>query len=334
MQLTHFSCQRRLVTYRGRHTSQKGRNLGARLRETENVINEQKHVSAFFITEVFSHCKARQSNTLTCARRLIHLSEYHRSFAEYARVFHLVVKVITFTSTLTYAGEYRDTAVLLSDVIDKLLDCNGFTYTRASEKTDFTALCIWCKQVDNFNACFKNFRLCGQFVKSRSRAVNRKINLRLRLASLVNWLAKYVKYATQCCSPNRNSDWCACVFNFHAANKTVRRAHRNCTYHVVPEMNGNFKRQINIDAACLTLLLDFDSVQNFRQIAAFELNVDDRTHDGYNASFFHGFPSWFPLVTAVPSAAKRGHEQAEYIIKMLVFSSVRSHLRRSRKSPV
>ena len=88
------------------------------------------------------------------------MTEYHRCFRDNAGIIHFVVKVITFTSTLTNTGKYRNTAMLLCNVMNKLLHQNCFTYTRTAEQTDFTALGIRSHQVNNFNSCFQNFCLC------------------------------------------------------------------------------------------------------------------------------------------------------------------------------
>ena len=47
--------------------------------------------------------------------------------------------------------------MFLRNVIDKLLDKHGFTDAGASEKTDFTALQIRLKKVNDFNTCIEDF---------------------------------------------------------------------------------------------------------------------------------------------------------------------------------
>ena len=44
------------------------------LGETENVINEEKHILSFSITEMLGNSQTSQSNTSTSTRRLIHLT--------------------------------------------------------------------------------------------------------------------------------------------------------------------------------------------------------------------------------------------------------------------
>ena len=167
MQATHFGCQRWLVTYRGRHTSQEGGYFGTRLSKAEDVVDKEKHVFTFLVTEIFRHRQAGQRYAKTGTRRLVHLTEYHRGFVDNAGIAHLVVKVITFTSTLTYAGKYGDTAVFLSDVVDQFLDRNGFTYTRTAEETDFTAFWYGASKsitlipVSSISACVESSSYAG-----------------------------------------------------------------------------------------------------------------------------------------------------------------------------
>ncbi|VTM86598.1 Uncharacterised protein [Raoultella ornithinolytica] len=51
-----------------------------------------------------------------------------------------MVEVVTLTSTFTYARKHGVTGVLDRDVTDQLHHVYGFTYTRTTEQTNFTAL--------------------------------------------------------------------------------------------------------------------------------------------------------------------------------------------------
>ena len=53
-----FSLQSRLITNSWRHTAKQRRHLRTCLSETENIIDEQKHIFTAFITEVFRHGKS------------------------------------------------------------------------------------------------------------------------------------------------------------------------------------------------------------------------------------------------------------------------------------
>ena len=58
------------------------------------------------------------------------------------RFLHFIVKVISFSGPLTYAGEYGVSAVLCGDIADQLLDQNGLAYAGAAKQTDLAALLI------------------------------------------------------------------------------------------------------------------------------------------------------------------------------------------------
>ena len=53
LQVTHFRGERGLVTDRTGRTPQQRGNFRTGLRETENVVDEQKHVLVLFVTEIF-----------------------------------------------------------------------------------------------------------------------------------------------------------------------------------------------------------------------------------------------------------------------------------------
>src|SRR5690606_11603054 len=116
---------------------------------------------ATFVTEFFGHGQTRQRNTQTVTGWFVHLTEHHGYF-RIADVIelnntgfgHLVVEVVTFTSTLTHTSKHGQTTVLLSDVVNQFEHVNGFTYTRTAEQANFTTLSKRANQVNNLNTCF------------------------------------------------------------------------------------------------------------------------------------------------------------------------------------
>jgi len=55
------------------HFQAKEMPCGNYLSETENVVNKQKHILSFSITEMFSNSQTSQPNTSTSTRGLVHL---------------------------------------------------------------------------------------------------------------------------------------------------------------------------------------------------------------------------------------------------------------------
>ncbi|MNN16394.1 hypothetical protein D3C81_1295300 [compost metagenome] len=283
LQLAHFGCQRRLVTYRGRHPSKQGRYLGTRLRKPEDVVDEEQYVAAFLVAEIFSHREARQGYAQTRTRRLVHLSEYHRGFLDNAGFRHFHVEVITFTGTFPYAGKYGNPAVFVRDVTDQFLDRYGLTYAGAAEQADFTALRIRSQQVDDLDPGFQHFRLRRQFIELRRFAVNRIFQFGSGCAFLVDRFAEHVKHAAERCFSDRNRNRRSQVDRFRTAHKAVRRGHGDTTNEVVAQMIGSFQNQRRL----AVLLLNFYSVEDFRQLTALKFDVNNRTHYADNASFVH-----------------------------------------------
>ena len=103
---THVSRQRGLVTDGRRDTTEQGRHLRTCLGETEDVVDEQKHVLALLITEVLSDGETSEGDTGTGTRGLVHLTEDESDLGVTLEVDdtslnHFVVKIVTLTSTLT-----------------------------------------------------------------------------------------------------------------------------------------------------------------------------------------------------------------------------------------
>ena len=220
LELTHFRCQRRLITYRGRHTSKQSGYFGTRLGKTENIINEQQHVLMLFITEIFRHCKSGLSHTHTGARRLVHLSEYQSCFVQNAGFAHFCPQVVSFTGTLSHTGEYGISAVLCGNICDQLLDQHGLTYAGAAEQTDLTAFRVRSQQVDNLNAGFQYFHNRALIFKRRRISVDLPVRSGcVYFLAIVDGLAKNVKQTAQCLLSYRN---------FYAASK-------GCYFHISAE---------------------------------------------------------------------------------------------------
>ena len=157
LQGAHLRSQSRLISYRGRHTSQQSGYLGACLGKTENIINKQKHILILHITEIFCHGQAGKGNSHTGSRRLVHLTIYQSGLVDNAALLHLAVKIISLTGTLANACKYRQAAVSRSNVVDQLHNKNRLSYAGTAEQTDLTALCVRTDQVYYLDTCLQDF---------------------------------------------------------------------------------------------------------------------------------------------------------------------------------
>ena len=73
-------------------------------------------------------------------------------------LFHLVDEVVALTGALADTGEHRDTAVVLRDALDHLLDEDGLADAGAAEQADLAALHVRGEQVDDLDAGLEQLR--------------------------------------------------------------------------------------------------------------------------------------------------------------------------------
>ncbi|MNY17701.1 hypothetical protein D3C86_1510340 [compost metagenome] len=118
--------------------------------------------------------------------------------------------------------------------------------------------------------------------------MNRARKRTVNIVVAVDWVTQYVKYTTQCCCTNRYSNCCASICCYCATNKSISRGHCYATNEVVTKVNSRFNRHSGLLSTFG--FFNFDCIQNFRELSAFELNVDDRPCNIHNAPFAHGFP--------------------------------------------
>ena len=71
---------------------------------------------------------------------------------DHAGIDHFVIQIVAFAGALADAGEHRDAAVRLGDVVDQLLDDHGLADAGAAEQADLAAFQVGCQQVDHLDA--------------------------------------------------------------------------------------------------------------------------------------------------------------------------------------
>ena len=179
LELAHVGRERRLVADGRRDAAEQRRHLGARLREAEDVVDEEQHVLALFVAEVLGDGERREADARARARRLVHLAEHERRLVEHGgavrelRVRHLVPEVVALARALADAGEHRVAAVLLRDVVDQLQDHDGLADAGAAEEADLAALRIRRDQVDDLDAGLERLDAGRLVDELRRRAVDR-----------------------------------------------------------------------------------------------------------------------------------------------------------------
>ena len=249
MQAAHFFGQCRLVTHGRRHTTQQSGHFGTSQGVTVDIVHEEQHVTAF-VTEGFSHGQASQRNAQTVSWRLVHLAVNHGHLGlaqvllvHHACVRHFVVKVVTFTGTLTNTSKHGQTRVCLSDVVDQLHHVHGLAHTGTTEQAHLTALGEGANQVDHLDTGFQQFLRRRQFVVCRSLAVDGSSRGLIHGTAFVDGVTQHVHDTAQGSGTHGHADGSTSVGHHQAALQAVRRTQRNGTDDAVTQLLLHFQSQ-------------------------------------------------------------------------------------------
>src|SRR5437588_9789639 len=128
LELAHLGRERGLVPDGARHAAEERRDLGARLHEAEDVVDEEEDVLAL-VAEVLRHRQAGETDAEARARRLVHLPVAERDLVDHLSAAcsslslgHLEPEIVALAGPLADAREDRDAAVLAGEIRDQLLD--------------------------------------------------------------------------------------------------------------------------------------------------------------------------------------------------------------------
>ena len=235
LQLAHLRRQRRLVADGARHAAEQRRHFGARLREAEDVVDEQQHVVAL-VAEVLRHRQAGQADAQPGARRLVHLAVHERDLVEHLRLLHLEQEVVALARALADAGEHGVTAVLTRDVVDQLLDQHRLAETGAAEEADLAAADERREQVDHLDARLEDLDLRRQLRELRRLAMDRPALDVRRRRLLVDRLADDVPDAPERLLAHRHGDRPTGIAHLEPAREPVGRVHRDGADAIVTEV--------------------------------------------------------------------------------------------------
>ena len=84
----------------------------------------------------------------------------------------------------------------LCNVVDKLHDEHGLTYTSTTEESDLTTLHVGLKQVDHLDTCGQDLLLGRQFLECWCLAVDGVSALHVQLVHTVDRLSDNVQHST------------------------------------------------------------------------------------------------------------------------------------------
>mmetsp|Transcript_32191 Transcript_32191/g.44139 ORF Transcript_32191/g.44139 Transcript_32191/m.44139 type:complete len:216 (+) Transcript_32191:922-1569(+) len=180
LESTHISSKSGLVTDSRRNTTQQGRHLRTSLGESENVVDKKQHILTFVVTEVLSDSQTGQGDTRTGTRGLVHLTVHEGDLrvlqvfhVNDTSLFHFVVQIISFTSSLTDTSKNRETTVSFRNIVDQFHNQDSFSDTSTTKQTNLTSLSVRGQQVNNLNSSDQNFIRGSQLFEGRRISVDR-----------------------------------------------------------------------------------------------------------------------------------------------------------------
>ena len=236
LELAHLGRQRRLVADGARHAAEQRGDLGARLDEAEDVVDEEQRVLAL-VAEVLGHRQPGEADAEPGPGRLVHLPVDERDLVEHPGLLHLEPEVVALARALADAGEDRDAAVLLRDVVDQLLDQHGLADAGASEEADLAALHVRGDQVDDLDPGLEDLDGRGELAEARRVPVDRPaLGVGRQLLALVDRVADHVPEPAERRVPDGHGDRLARVLDLEPAGEPVGRVHRDGADAVVPEV--------------------------------------------------------------------------------------------------
>ena len=200
----HFGGERRLVTDGGRHAAEERGHFAARLREAEDVVDEQQRVGAGLVAEVLGHREGREGDAEAGSGRLVHLAEHHARLIDNAAArvadfgfLHFEPEARAFAGPLADAGEHGVTAVGRCDAGDELGENDRLAETGTAEQAGLAAADERREQVDHLDARFEQFGLRRKVAERRRLAVDRPVFVGIDRAAAVDRVARDVEHAAE-----------------------------------------------------------------------------------------------------------------------------------------
>ena len=289
LQFANFGVEVRLVAHGGRHAAEQRGNFRTCLHETENVVDEKKHVEVLLVAEILGNRESCEAYTKTRAGRLRHLAIDKRR-ARFFRVprdnnaalGHFQPKVIPFARALTHAGEHGDAAVLHRNIVNEFHDENGLAHARAAEEANLAALQIGFDQIDHFNSRLEHFERRGLIFQRWRRAMNLVVRIALNRPKLVHGLAKDVHHAAKRGATNRHGNSRAEVIRLHTSDHSFDGFHSDCADASFAKVLLHFRRHVEWLGKVVAFAGNAASIVDRRKMSRLELNVHHRSDDLHN----------------------------------------------------
>ena len=172
--------------------------------------------------------------------------------------------------------------MLLSEVVNKLLNDNGLTNTSAAEEARFTTFDEGLNKVNNLNARFKDLSNSGKGFIFRCRTVNRCVLLNVWHWLAINRFTHYVPNTAESLRTNWHHHRSAGVLNFETTDKAVGRRHSNCTNQISWKMELDFEKYFDVTNGSSSF--NGQRIVDCRHLIQSKLNVNNRANNTDNVT--------------------------------------------------
>ena len=303
LEISHLGGKGGLVTDGAGRTAKKRRDLGSRLRETEDVIDEEENVLVLLVAEILGHGEGGQGHAETRSGRLVHLTvdeTYLRPLLEENEIAigildgmtllvlldgddsgldHFTVEIVTLAGTLTNACKEGVTSVSLGDVVDEFHDDDGLADTGTAECADLTTLGEGTDKIDDLDTGLKDLGLGVLIDERRCVTVNRELLFGLDRSTLIGGLTEDVEDAAEDTLADRNRNGGTETADGHPALESLRGGHGDGANPVLTEVLLDLKGHLG--SLAVDRVVDLEGVIDLGQgaLLGVELGVNDRSDD-------------------------------------------------------
>ena len=257
--------ERRLITHGAGHSAQERGHFASRLREPEDVVDEQERVRSGRVAEPFGHREGRQGDSQTGTGRLVHLAEDHAGLLDDRTIgfadlgfLHFEPQVVPLASSLADTGEDRVAAVCAGDAGDQLGQNDRLAETGPAEQSGLATADERRQQVDDLDARLEDLGLGTQILHRGRCAVDGPALFGHDVASTIDWIAQQIEDAAERSLADRDSHRGTGVEGFHSTDHAVGRAQRDASHASAAQVLLHFARHLDVNT--LHLLIDLEGV--------------------------------------------------------------------------
>ena len=171
----------------------------------------------------------------------------------------------------------------LSDVIDELLNQHGLADTSTAEQTDLSTTGVGGEQVDDLDTGLQDFSGGGLLNEGWRVGMDRAELDALDRTPLVNGFTNDVHDTAQSTLSDRDPNRSTSIDDLLPTDETLGTVHSNGSDRVLAKVSSDLK-----DETTTVEVLDFESVEDGRQVIGLELYIYDCTNNSFDVPHCSG----------------------------------------------